>query len=61
MATSQLSTTLFPRAIREFQKKHPDVFVSLEFIPLRDADRWISGLNFDLGVSALPMAWSGLR
>src|SRR5689334_9530767 len=60
VATSQLSTTLFPRAIREFQKKHPDVFVSLEIIPLRDADRWISGLNFDLGVSALPMAWSGL-
>jgi DNA-binding transcriptional LysR family regulator len=60
VATSQLSTTLFPRAIKEFQKKHPDVFVSLEIIPLRDADRWISGLNFDLGVSALPMAWSGL-
>jgi DNA-binding transcriptional LysR family regulator len=60
VATSQLSTTLFPRAIGEFQKKYPDVFVSLEIIPLRDADRWISGLNFDLGVSALPMAWSGL-
>jgi DNA-binding transcriptional LysR family regulator len=60
VATSQLSTTLFPRAIGEFQKKHPDVFVSLEIIPLRDVDRWISGLNFDLGVSALPMAWSGL-
>ncbi len=60
VATSQLSTTLFPRAIGEFQKTHPDVFVSLEIIPLRDADRWISGLNFDLGVSALPMAWSGL-
>jgi DNA-binding transcriptional LysR family regulator len=38
----------------------PDVFVSLEIIPRRDADRWISGLNFDLGVSALPLAWSGL-
>jgi len=60
VATSQLSTTLFPRAIGEFQKKYPDVFVSLEIIPLRDADRWIKGLNFDLGVSALPMAWSGL-
>jgi DNA-binding transcriptional LysR family regulator len=60
VATSQLSTTLFPRAIAEFQKDYPDVFVSLEIIPLRDADRWISGLNFDLGVSALPMAWSGL-
>ena len=35
------------------------MFVSLEILPLRDADRWISGLNFDLGVSALPLAWNG--
>lgn len=60
VAMSQLSTTLFPKAIREFQHMHPDVFVSLEVIPRRDADRWISGLNFDVGVSALPLAWSGL-
>jgi DNA-binding transcriptional LysR family regulator len=60
VAMSQLSTRLFPRAIGEFQKKFPDVFVSLEIIPRRDADRWISGLNFDLGVSALPIVWSGL-
>lgn len=60
VAMSQLSTRLFPRAIGEFQKKYPDVYVSLEIIPRRDADRWISGLNFDLGVSALPIIWSGL-
>lgn len=60
VATSQLTTTLFPKAIREFQIVRPDVFVSLEIIPRRDADRWISGLNFDLGVSALPLAWTGL-
>jgi len=60
VAMSQLSTRLFPRAIGEFQKKYPDVYVSLEIIPRRDADRWISGLNFDLGVSALPIVWNGL-
>jgi DNA-binding transcriptional LysR family regulator len=60
VATSQLSTSLFPRAIGEFERQCPDVFVSLEILPLRDADRWISGLNFDLGVSALPLAWNGL-
>jgi DNA-binding transcriptional LysR family regulator len=60
VATSQLSSTLFSRAIGEFQKQCPDVFVSLEILPLRDADRWIAGLNFDLGVSALPLAWNGL-
>src|ERR1700755_3282579 len=38
VATSQLSIPLFPRAIGEFQKTYPDVFVSLEIIPLRDAD-----------------------
>jgi len=60
IAMSQLSTRLFPRAIGEFQKKYPNVYVSLEIIPRRDADRWISGLNFDLGISALPIMWSGL-
>src|SRR5665213_1549277 len=38
VATSQLSTTLFPRAIGELQKQYPDVFISLEIIPLREAD-----------------------
>jgi DNA-binding transcriptional LysR family regulator len=56
----QLSTTIFPAAIREFQAQYPDVFVSLEVIPRRDVDRWIAGLHFDLGVTALPMEWVGL-
>src|ERR1700744_2726844 len=60
VATSQLSSTLFSRAIGEFQKQCPEVFVSLEILPLRDADRWIGGLNFDLGVSALPVGWNGI-
>jgi len=60
VAMSQLSTTLFPRAIRELQNTYPDVLVSLEVIPRRDADRWISSLNFDLGVSGVPVAWTGL-
>lgn len=56
----QLSITVLPSALCLFQARYPDVFVSLEVIPRRDADRWIAGVAFDLGVTALPMEWPGL-
>jgi DNA-binding transcriptional LysR family regulator len=55
-----LATTLMPCAIARFREGHPDILVSLEVIPQRDAGSWISGHEFDLGITALPLDWANV-
>jgi len=57
VAMPQLASTLFPAAIAAFQAEHPEAKTTLEVIPRRDVEHWVAALEFDVGITALPVEW----
>lgn len=56
-----LGSTLVPRAIREFRKKHPDIALTLQIHSSSAVREMVAGSQFDLGLAADEIDLSGVE
>lgn len=61
VAENHLSQTLIPVALKEFSKKWPDTYISIEVQSRREVPNWVMGNQFDLGLMVGPINHPAIR
>lgn len=56
IAMPRIAHSVVVPAVADFMRSNPNVDVSLDIRTRREAERWIAGKEYDLGIGALPMS-----